>query len=263
MIRLTTNLSEPLLDLIHRENFLPDGLEVGPWLSLRQIRAYRKTLPDIPFYFHGSDVIEGIGLIPGTVSKIKAYLQVTASPWVSMHISMWLPGMVWLMLRHGWRMPLPDPERATRGFVQKVSRLIRSLDVPVLLENIEPRPFEGYIFESQTARITRVLEETGCGLLLDLGHARISADVLGMDGKDYLAALPLHQVMQIHVSGPRMRAGHLVDSHELLTDADYELLDFVLARTRPQVVTLEYIHERNALREQLSRLRRTLDALPG
>jgi uncharacterized protein (UPF0276 family) len=263
MIRLTTNLSDPLLELIRLEDDLVDGLEVGPWLSLRRIRTYRKTLPDIPFYFHGSNMIEGIGLIPGAVSKIKAYQAATASPWVSVHISMWLPGMVWLMARYGWRMPLPDPERATRGFIQKVSRLVRSLDVPVLLENIEPRPFDGYDFESKTDRITRVLEETGCGLLLDLGHARVSAAVFGMDAQDYLKGLPLNRVMQVHISGPRMRAGRLVDSHEPLQEVDYELLDFVLAKTRPKVVTLEYISEQNALREQLLRLRRTLDALPG
>lgn len=69
--------------------------------------------------------------------------------------------------------------------------------------------------------------------------------------------------MQVHISGPRMRAGRLVDSHEPLQEVDYELLDFVLAKTRPKAVTLEYISEQNALREQLLRLRRTLDALPG
>jgi uncharacterized protein (UPF0276 family) len=84
--------------------------------------------------------------------------------------------------------------------------------------------------------------------------------VLGVDVYDYLDDLPLDRVVQLHVSGPRMREGRLVDVHESLQETDYALLDFVLERTQPQVVTLEYIREREALREQLFRLRDILDA---
>ena len=45
-----------------------------------------------------------------------------------------------------------------------------------------------------------------------------------------------------------------------MQEPDYELLDFVLERARPQVVTLEYIRTRQALGEQLVRLRGLLDA---
>jgi hypothetical protein len=107
MIQLTTNLSDPLLELLRNGKVPVDGIEVGPWFSVQRIRDYRQALPGIPFYFHGGDLIEGVGLIPGAVSRIGAYLHCTASPWVSMHITMWLPGMVRLMLQHGWRMPLP------------------------------------------------------------------------------------------------------------------------------------------------------------
>jgi len=77
---------------------------------------------------------------------------------------------------------------------------------------------------------------------------------------DYLGGFPLKRVAQVHVSGPRMRGGRLVDAHEPLQEVDYALLDFVLAQTQPQVVTLEYIREREALREQLFRLRGIVDA---
>jgi len=130
----------------------------------------------------------------------------------------------------------------------------------VILENTDPLPFDGYDFEVQTERITRVLEGADCGFLLDIGHARVSAAALRVDVVDYLSDLPLHRVVQVHVSGPRMRDGRLVDAHESLQETDYALLDFVLERTRPQVVTLEYIRKREALQEQLCRLRGILDA---
>ena len=259
-MQLTTNLSEPLLELIHRNQAPIDAVEVGPWFSVPQIRDYRQMLPDLPFYFHGGDLIDRVGLIPGAVSRIAAYQQCTESPWVSMHITLWLPGMVWLMLRRGWRMPLPNPERATQRFIRQVRRLARSLQVPVLLENTEPLPFEGYDFEVQPERITQVLEGAECGFVLDISHARVSAAVLGVDAHDYLSRLPLHRVLQLHVSGPRMRQGRLADVHESMQELDYEHLTFVLERAEPQMVTLEYIREREALGEQLVRLRGILEA---
>jgi uncharacterized protein (UPF0276 family) len=261
MIQLTTNLSDPLLGLIHDDEAPVDGVEVGPWFSVRQIRRYQQMLPRLPFYFHGGDLIERAGLIPGSVAKIASYLRCTESPWISMHITMWLPGMVWLMLRRGWRMPLPDPDRATRRFVRQVRMLARAVRVPVLLENMEPLPFDGYDREVRTERIAKVFEETQCGLVLDTGHARVSAAALEVDVYDYLNRLPLDRVVQIHVSGPRVRDGRLADVHEPLQEIDYALLDFVLTRTHPQVVTLEYIRERSALAEQLCRLRGVLDSV--
>jgi len=64
-----------------------DGVEVGPWFSVRQVQGYRQALPAIPFFFHGGDLIERVGLIPGSVSRIAAYLDSTASPWISMHLT--------------------------------------------------------------------------------------------------------------------------------------------------------------------------------
>jgi len=107
MIKLTTSISGPLLALLRDGERLVDGVEVGPWFSVRQIRDYRRALPGIPFTFHGGDLIDRVGWIPGTVSRVRAYLDCTASPWASMHITMWPPGMVWIMLRHGWRMLRP------------------------------------------------------------------------------------------------------------------------------------------------------------
>ena len=84
--------------------------------------------------------------------------------------------------------------------------------------------------------------------------------LLGMEVYDYLDSLPLKHVVQVHVSGPRIRDGRLVDAHEPMQEIDYALLDYDLSRTQPQVVTLEYIRDRDALHEQLGRLRKVVDS---
>ena len=262
-VQLAADVCDPLLELLRNDEAPIDAVEVGPWFSVRQVRDYRQALPQLPFYFHGGDLIERVGFFPGAISRIAAYLQCTASPWVSMHITMWLPGMIWLMLRRGWRMPLPNPERAARRLIRQVVWLARATGATVILENMAPLPFEGYDFEVRAERITEVIEKTECGLVLDTGHARVSAAALDVDVHDYLSDLPLARVVQVHVSGPRVRDGRLIDAHEPLQEIDYALLDHVLSRTDPQVVTLEYVRERDALREQLVRLRDVLDSHSG
>ena len=135
MIQLTANVSDALIELMRDDEPPIDGVEVGPWFSVRQILKYRRTLPELPFYFHGSNLIERVGLIPGTIPRIRAYLLTTGSSWLSMHITMWLPGMAWLMLQHGWRLPLPSPERATRRLIRQVKRLTRAINVPAIRTN--------------------------------------------------------------------------------------------------------------------------------
>ncbi len=110
--------------------------------------------------------------------------------------------------------------------------------------------------------INRILEETGCDLLLDLSHARIAAQVLGMAVEDYVNLLPLEKVVQVHVSGVRERDGRLYDAHQSLQEEDYALLEWALTKVRPAWLTLEYFREdRDEIRQQLTRLKAIISAI--
>lgn len=93
--------------------------------------------------------------------------------------------------------------------------------------------------------IARVVHDTGCGLVLDLAHARITAPALGLDPSDYLARLPLQRLRELHVTGVRTVDGRPQD-HLPLTDADWRLLGEALDAiragrwARPWVVAFEY-----------------------
>ena len=93
------------------------------------------------------------------------------------------------------------------------------------LENMPATPLLNNGFESAPATIRRVLSTLDTGLLLDLAHARVAAAFQQMTVEDYLMALPLGRVWQIHVSGVREVDGMLRDAHEPLQEADYEILN--------------------------------------
>lgn len=49
--------------------------------------------------------------------------------------------------------------------------------------------------------ICEVVETTGCGLLLDLSHAHLAAEELGMAPEAYVEALPVNHLRELHVTG--------------------------------------------------------------
>jgi uncharacterized protein (UPF0276 family) len=255
---LVAVLSEALLSLITEDNSIVDGVEVGPWYSSGQISAARRKLPDLPFFFHGANLIAEMGENLGVENRIKEYLACSGSPWVSVHLMVWEAGEVERIM-HWERLPLPDPEEALARLSGRLKALNSLVPVPVLVENIEPLPFDGYDFWSQPEYIRRVVKDSGCGLLLDIGHLRVSADHLHIPAEQYMGSLPLEQVVEVHVSGPRRRKGRLVDLHEPMLKADYDLLELLLSRHKPQAVTLEYPRDRENLLKQLNRLHK----LPG
>jgi uncharacterized protein len=114
--------------------------------------------------------------------------------------------------------------------------------------------------------LTAVVETTGCGLLLDLSHARLAARDLGIDPRAYVEALPLSRVREIHITGIQRFddrwvrlaeakgvaqalidgwRGRLID-HLPMTDADWEFFDWALGRIRtgawgtPEIIAFEY-----------------------
>ena len=257
-MQLTTNLSNALIDLIRSGEAPIDAIEVGPWHSAREIQSYQRQLSGWVFHFHAGSLISRVRWIPGSMRRLKRYLSCTQSLWVSVHIEL-LPWHLYLLgSRLGLYLAPPDPQKAMTRFAQDIARLSRRVELPVILENLPSLPTDKFAFVAAPICVTEVLESTNCGFLLDIAHARVAAANQGREILEYLRQLPLERVVQIHVSGPRLRNGFLCDAHEPLQDADYAILEWVLERTSPQVVTLEYFRERELLREQLVRLRKTL-----
>jgi uncharacterized protein (UPF0276 family) len=114
--------------------------------------------------------------------------------------------------------------------------------------------------------IRRVVEETGCGLLLDVSHARMAARDLGLDARAYLSGLPVAYTREVHITGIQrlvgrwlemMRradlgaetiqryAGQMMD-HLPLTAEDWEFVRWAAAELhrgawgKPWVATFEY-----------------------
>jgi uncharacterized protein (UPF0276 family) len=113
-------------------------------------------------------------------------------------------------------------------------------DTPLLLENFNYHPTNAYEYICEPELFSFLLDEIGCGMLLDLAHARISAHNMGWkDAETYLAALPLNKVREVHTNRPGWEGNQRVDMHQPLQADDLPILDWVLDHTSAEAVTIE------------------------
>jgi uncharacterized protein (UPF0276 family) len=148
----------------------------------------------------------GTGLLPQTDwGHIEQMLQLTKTPYVNLHLETRTNDFP----TESNTIPSYTQEPAHINMV--VERLL--LDVSAVVDHFGPErviaenvPYwgaNGTVLRpaSEASVIRRVVEETGCGLLLDISHARITARYLGIDETKYLAGLPVERVRELHIAG--------------------------------------------------------------
>ncbi|MCX7884281.1 MAG: DUF692 family protein [Caloramator sp.] len=121
----------------------------------------------------------------------------------------------------------------------------RNISVPLLLENVPDSPQDRIVFNHfpyfMPERLNKLFEENDVSFLLDLTHAKITARYHNWNIYDYIRELPLNRVVEIHVNGSGYdKEGFPADTHQSMEKEDYELLEWVLHYTNPDIVTLEY-----------------------
>jgi uncharacterized protein (UPF0276 family) len=90
----------------------------------------------------------------------------------------------------------------------------------------------------------RLVQQTGCTLLLDVNNLYLGACNLGHDPAHGLDDYPLHAVSEIHLAGhhadPALGEGLLIDGHDtLVAEPVWALYQQVLQRTGPRPTLIE------------------------
>lgn len=194
--------------------------------------------------------------------RLSALIRKAGSP----HIALHLRGPVVTARTDG--NGRSGPEALVERIVKNVRLASGRVPVPLLLENVPYYRISGDDpFFARPEVFSRVIQETGTGMLLDTSHLRVSAHNLGLELLPYVSGFPLDRVREIHLAGPRMIDGRgLVDAHREMHEEDFRLFAWVLERTPAGIVTLEYggtgpdfgAPERNdpaAFERQLTRIR--------
>ncbi|MFH1927681.1 MAG: DUF692 family multinuclear iron-containing protein [Chloroflexota bacterium] len=254
MIQLGVNYCAELVTLAQDPDINFQYVKVGDWLE-QSIPYAMAQFPDKTLLYHCNSLIQHDSAgTQALVTTLHHWQQRTGCPWLSAHLDQYTLEETRAYFHDGRPLPEYSEVAAFDLICSKVEAIKPHLAVPLLLENMPHWPTSDPDPATSSNFITRVLDETQCDLLLDLAHARISAENLGRDVYAYLEELPLEQVVEIHVSGPRYENGWWHDYHDTLQAEDYALLEWVLWRSAPRVVTMEYWKDIAQVRAQLLRL---------
>jgi uncharacterized protein (UPF0276 family) len=202
------------------------------WEELDQLASVFPVLP------------HGIGLSIGTQAPLDAeYVRDVArlvervrAPWYSEHLAYTQASGVQI----GHLAPLPFSEEAVQAVARNVREWRDVAGVPLLLENIAYLvSIPGEMTEAQF--ITEVLDRTGCGLLLDLHNLYANARNHGYDAIEFLNAIPLERVRQVHIAGGHDEGGYRIDSHSAPAPPEvWGLLRWLAARIQIEAAVVEW-----------------------
>ncbi|WP_293225947.1 DUF692 domain-containing protein [Ottowia sp.] len=143
-------------------------------------------------------------------------------------------------------LPLPYTRATLDRVCEHIDQVQAAIRRPLLLEN----PATYLAFASSTMGeaefIRAVAQRSGCGLLLDVNNAFVSAVNHGYSAADYLNAFPLERVGEIHLAGHSEQrddegAPLLIDSHDrAVAPPVWDLYRGVIERIGPTPTLIEW-----------------------
>lgn len=191
---------------VHSENYFADGGK--SLIQLQSVRAdYPVSLHGVGLSLGSNDEINWRHLkkLADLVNRIEPCL-------VSEHLS-WssINGLYFSDL-----LPLPYTDEAIEHIALRIRQVQDYLKRQILIENITTYVTWPDSTMPEQAFLSRVVELSGCGLLLDITNLYINSFNLGFDPLAYLRALPSDAVQEIHLAG---FTSTMVDDRDILIDS--------------------------------------------
>ena len=187
----------------------------------------------------------GLSLSPGTAEPVREdYVRAVGrlvdrvqAPWWSDHLAMTRLGRIDI----GHLAPITLTEEMLEIVCDNIKQARAAVSAPFIIENIAYTLSMPGAEMGEAEFLRRVVEKTDSGLLLDLMNLHANSRNHGYDPYDFLAALPLERVVQVHIIGGHYHRGVLIDSHSHRTpDEVWQLLDYVARRTEIKAVLIEW-----------------------
>jgi uncharacterized protein (UPF0276 family) len=141
-------------------------------------------------------------------------------------------------------LPFPRSRAALARIAANVTAMQDTLGRRVLIENPALYlPLTGHELE-EAEFLGELTARTGCGLLVDVNNAFVSAHNLGYSADAYLAALPAEAIGEIHLAGhsadPKLGQALLIDTHDAAVSAPvWRLYEALIARIGPRPTLIE------------------------
>lgn len=214
-----------------------------------------ETLPTVP---HGVGLSIGSAAGPDLdyLTQIKQISDICSAQYYSEHLCMTSAPAIDI----GYLAPLMFTEESLNRTVENVHMVQEFLDVPLVLENITSLFTIPGATLSEAEFFAELVKRTDCGILLDLTNVHINAQNHGVPESDFIDALPLPSVIQVHLAGGYWRDGVFLDGHsEPVHEAVWTMFANLCSKASIRTCILEhdanFPADVNVLLEQVERAR--------
>ncbi len=206
MIQLAINYSHEAASLLSQGKLSVDRFKTPDWPDIIE-EASRNCQVAVHFDLFTANR----SLRTTDWARCEAIMEATRTPYLNLHLSAERVDFP--------KFPVHAPKkRQSNRVLEKLLTDVQAVvshigKERVIVENIPYRGESEDILRPPTEPrvIRQIVEETGCGFLLDLSHARISACYLGYDEYQYLSELPMHSMREMHFTGLDWINGKLKD----------------------------------------------------
>lgn len=258
---LGCNYSSQLIELIQEEKINVDYIKLGLYEIYEGTFDISRSIS--PVLVHGFGLDERASMSSSVLDNINwqdvnSNIKKFNSPHIGIHL---------FAQKDDWE-GIPTKEGIIERMISVLKKWQENIEVPLLVENMIWIPYymekDLFPYAVDSDLINKVCNEANVDLLLDIAHAKVTAYHANESIFSYLERLPLEKVKEIHTVGTMMTEEHgLEDKHQEMQEEDFEILNWLLHRTNPKVVTLEYggpgelfswRSDKKALERQLSRL---------
>lgn len=156
---------------------------------------------------------------------------------LSDHLSMTEAGGIEI----GQLTPIPWSIKTADIVIRKIEAITKRITVPFALEHTAHKFFYSTSELSEPDFINRILDRTGCELILDLHNVYCNAKNAQYDPYEWLSLVNIDRTNSIHLAGGYIdKYGILQDAHdESVPEPVWEMLDVVLQKVTPQAITVE------------------------
>ena len=217
---------------VHAENYMAETVALKRLLELR--RDYPVSIHGVALSLGSAEELDRLHL-----SRFKRLNERVEPTLVSEHLAWSAIGDVYL----NGLLPLPCTEESLELFCRHVEETQEALGRRMLIEN--PALYLRYRHSSipEPEFLTEVVRRTGCGILCDVNNLYVSARNFRFDPIDYLYALPIEAIGEIHLAGHHTAedVDILIDDHGSgVAEAVWNLHAAALQRFGPVPALIEW-----------------------
>lgn len=183
--------------------------------KLEELELLRQHFPLIP---HSLELSLGSaeGVNEEYLEKLAELIDRIRPPWFSDHICFTKSNGI----KIGHLAPVPYTKESLGVLIRNIEKVKKRISTPLILENITYNLQFPSSEMSESEFINTLLEQTDCGMLLDVTNLYINSMNLGYDWRNFLDKLPLERVVQLHFVGSQKHGRRFIDAHANKTEEE-------------------------------------------